>query len=76
MSITTKVGSYRPKLLLCLSAAFLTGCQTVAAPWPTAVAPAPSADAQLEAKVRSIVAGMTLEQKDAGCDGLTLECPL
>ena len=64
MSITTKAGAYRPKLLLCLSAAFLAGCQTVAAPWPTAVAPAPqSADAQLEAKVRSIVAGMTLEQK-------------
>lgn len=64
MSITTKAGAHRPKLLLCLSAAFLAGCQTVAAPWPAAIAPAPqSADVQLEAKVRSIVAGMTLEQK-------------
>ena len=53
----------RPKGLLCLAVALATSCTAVQAPWPSAVAPSVSPDAALEARVRSIVAGMTLEQK-------------
>ena len=63
MLTSTKARRGRTKLLLCLSAGLLASCQTVQAPWPTAVAPTSARDAQLEARVRSIVAGMTLEQK-------------
>ena len=40
----------------------LASCQAVPAPWPTHVA-AQSPGAAMEARIRSIVAGMTLEQK-------------
>jgi beta-glucosidase len=49
-----------PKALLCLSAALFAGTAT-AQSWPRVAPRAP--DPKLEAQVRSIVAGMTLEQK-------------
>ncbi|HKC01730.1 MAG TPA: glycoside hydrolase family 3 protein, partial [Sphingomicrobium sp.] len=48
-------------MLLCLAAAFLASAASAADPWPKRAAPTP--DASLDARVRSIVAGMTLEQK-------------
>jgi beta-glucosidase len=63
MTIVSKVRKHGPKVLLCLSATLLASCETVSAPWPSRVASASPADAALEARVRSIVAGMTLEQK-------------
>jgi beta-glucosidase len=63
MSGSSRVGRVRPTLMLCLSAGLLASCEAVQAPWPSAVAPAASPDAELEAQVRSIVGGMTLEQK-------------
>jgi len=62
MSVATKVRRNRIALSLCLSGALLAACQTAEAAWPVALAKAP-VDAALEARVRSIVAGMTLEQK-------------
>ncbi|HKC02366.1 MAG TPA: 1,4-beta-D-glucan glucohydrolase, partial [Sphingomicrobium sp.] len=53
--------SFHCKLLLGLSAAFLASAASAADPWPTRAAPTP--DAALDARVRAIVAGMTLEQK-------------
>src|SRR5258705_6370232 len=53
--------SFHCKLLLGLSAAFLASAASAADPWPKRAAPTP--DASLDARVRSIVAGMTLEQK-------------
>jgi beta-glucosidase len=55
-------GRVRPTAFLCLSAAFLATGTSAAQIWPKAPAPAASNPA-LEATVRSIVAGMTLEQK-------------
>jgi beta-glucosidase len=49
-----------PKVLLCLAAALFAGAAT-AQSWPRVAPRAP--DPKLEAQVRSIVAGMTLEQK-------------
>ena len=68
MTAVSTVRKHRPTLLLCLSVAALASCQTAAvAPPPLAEAPAPAAPvdpkAALEARVQSIVAGMTLEQK-------------
>ena len=54
-------GRSRPKVVLCLAAALLAPAASAAVTWPRAQAPAP--DAALDARVRSIVAGMTLEQK-------------
>jgi beta-glucosidase len=54
-------GRARPKVALCLAVAFLASAATAAEIWPRADVPAP--DAAVEARVRSIVAGMTLEQK-------------
>lgn len=54
-------GRPRPKLVLCLAATLLAPAAAAAVNWPRARAPAP--DAALDARVRSIVAGMTLEQK-------------
>lgn len=62
MSVTSKAGRARLKLLLCVSGALMIAGQAAQAAWP-APPPKASADAVLEAKVRSIVAGMTLEQK-------------
>ena len=68
MIVVSKVRKPRRTLLLCLSTMALASCQTVpVAPPPPAEAPAPPAPldpkAALEARVQSIVAGMTLEQK-------------
>jgi beta-glucosidase len=54
-------GRSRPKVVLCLAAALLSPGASAAVTWPRAAAPA--ADAALDARVRSIVAEMTLEQK-------------
>jgi len=54
-------GRSRPKVVLCLAATLLAPAAAAAVNWPRARAPAP--DAALDARVRSIVAGMTLEQK-------------
>ena len=61
MPVTATARSFGQKLLLCLSAALISACQPVA-PLRSAAPPA-AADAALEARVSSIVAGMTLEQK-------------
>jgi beta-glucosidase len=68
MTAVSTVRKHRPTLLLCLSVAALASCQTApVAPPPLAEAPAPAAPvdpkAALEARVQSIVSGMTLEQK-------------
>ena len=55
-------GRSRPKVALCVAAAFLVSGVVDAAIWPRAVASS-APDPALEARVRSIVAGMTLEQK-------------
>jgi beta-glucosidase len=61
MSAFKRVRSRRTKLLLCLSASLLATGSSAATVWPKAAVPA--TDAALEARIRSIVAGMTLEQK-------------
>lgn len=55
-------GRFRPKAALCLALAVLAPGTVAAATWPMGVIPA-SPDRALEARVRTIVAGMTLEQK-------------
>lgn len=55
-------GRVRPKALLCLAAAFLAPGAADGQIWPKASIPA-TRDRGVEARVRSIVAGMTLEQK-------------
>jgi beta-glucosidase len=62
MSVLTKAGRARSRLFLCLASALLASCQTAQAVWPARPVPA-ATDPALEARVRSIVAGMTLEQK-------------
>ena len=52
----------RAKVLLCLAGALLVSTPLAAEIWQKPV-PAAAPDAALEARVRSIVAGMTLEQK-------------
>ena len=54
-------GRLRPRVILCLAATFLTPAATGAENWPRAAAPAPRPS--LDARARSIVAKMTLEQK-------------
>lgn len=63
MSVVSKGRCARHKLLLCLSAALLTSCQTMPVTWPVAQIGATPADAALDSRVRSIVSAMTLEQK-------------
>ena len=67
MSAFSKVRKHRRTLLLGLSASLLAACQTAQTAqsiWPAAaVPPATAADAAIDARVQSIVAGMTLEQK-------------
>jgi len=58
----TKAGRARSRLFLCLASGLLASCQTAQSDWPARPVTA-VADPALEAKVRSIVAGMTLEQK-------------
>jgi beta-glucosidase len=61
MRSLTRVRPGRPKLLLCLAASLLATGSTAATVWPKAAALIP--DPALETRVRSIVDGMTLEQK-------------
>ena len=64
MAKAFEVRRRRSLFLLCLASASLASCQAVPAPWPTAVAPrAVPGEAAMEARIRAIVAGMTLEQK-------------
>jgi len=60
MCETKRVTLLPPKLFVCLAAALLAGAAS-AQTWPRVTPPAPNP--KLEAQVRSIVAGMTLEQK-------------
>lgn len=60
--MTMTSGSLRAAACLCLAAAFLVPGPSAAQTWPRAVAAA-QGDPALDARVRSIVAGMTLEQK-------------
>lgn len=55
-------GRARPRVILCLAAALAVSGAAAAATWPRAIHSQP-ADGALEARVHSIVAGMTLEQK-------------
>lgn len=55
-------GLLRPKAFLCLAATLLASGAAAAEIWPRAEIPS-KPDAALEARVHSIVAGMTLEQK-------------
>jgi len=55
-------GCFRPGVILCAAAGFLASASSSAQIWPRPAITA-SPDAALEARVRSIVAGMTLEQK-------------
>lgn len=57
-----KTGRVRSSLLLCVAAGLLLPAAAAPAQWATAVAPSQT-DPALEARVRAIVAGMTLEQK-------------
>ena len=63
MSVASKVRRHRSALSLCLAATMLAACQTAQAGWPAAAIPANASDAAIDAQVRSIVVGMTLEQK-------------
>jgi len=60
--MTAFAGHIRPTAFLCLGAAFLGSAATATEIWPHAAIPAQD-DRALETRVRSIVAGMTLEQK-------------
>jgi beta-glucosidase len=55
-------GRVRPRIFLCVAAALFASGATAASTWPRATIQA-APDPALEARVRSIVAGMTLEQK-------------
>lgn len=55
-------GRFWPGVMLCVASAVLAPGPTAAGTWPRTVVPA-APNAALEARVRSIVAGMTLEQK-------------
>jgi len=59
MPALTKAGRAQARVLLCAVATLLGACQTT---WPTTRVKV-ARDAAIEARVREIVAGMTLEQK-------------
>ena len=61
MFMLLRVRPVRPKFFLCLVSAFLAVGASAAEPWPKRAAPTP--DPALDARVRAIVASMTLEQK-------------
>ena len=62
--IKLRDGRLERSVLIAALGTALVSCQGVPAPWPTAVAPRPvTAEAAMEARIRPIVAGMTLEQK-------------
>jgi beta-glucosidase len=58
---TAIAGRFRPMAVLCLAAAIAATGATAAQVWPRAQVPA--TNPALDARVRAIVAGMTLEQK-------------
>jgi beta-glucosidase len=60
--MTALAGRTRRRIFLCLAAGLLASGASAAVIWPKAAVTA-SPDAALEARVRSIVAAMTLEQK-------------
>ncbi|HJP68093.1 MAG TPA: glycoside hydrolase family 3 protein [Sphingomicrobium sp.] len=60
--MTAYAGRARPKALLCLGATLLTTSAAAAEVWPRAVGPS-APDRAIDARVRSIVATMTLQQK-------------
>jgi len=60
--MATLGGRLRPRVFLCLAASVAASSATAAVTWPRAASSSPL-DAALEFRVRSIVAGMTLEQK-------------
>src|SRR3954464_8623686 len=62
LDLTKAVGA-RPRLILCALTMLLASCQAVPAIWPRAAVPVAPSDAAIDARARSIVAGMTLEQK-------------
>jgi beta-glucosidase len=62
MDVMKAVRRSRPKLLLCLAGGLLVSAPLAAEIWQKPV-PAVAPDEALEARIRSIVAGMTLEQK-------------
>jgi len=62
MDMLKQVRRSRPKALLCLTGALFVSAPLGAEIWQKPV-PAVASDAALEARVQSIVAGMTLEQK-------------
>jgi beta-glucosidase len=62
MFASAKAGRVRSGLLLCLASALLASCQTAQSVWPARPASAVT-DPTFDARVRAIVAGMTLEQK-------------
>ena len=59
MPALTKAGRAQARVLLCAVATLVGACQTT---WPTTRVKV-ARDAAIEARVREIVAGMTLEQK-------------
>jgi beta-glucosidase len=61
--MTALAGRVRPRVFLCLAAALVASCQTVPTAEPVAAVPTAAPDASTEARIRAIVAGMTLEQK-------------
>jgi beta-glucosidase len=63
MPVWVKAGRTRSRLILCAAASLVASCQTAPAIWPRAAVPALASSAALDARARSIVAGMTLEQK-------------
>src|SRR5882757_2301045 len=62
MDVLKAVRRSRPKVFLCLASALLVSTPVAAEIWQKP-APTVAPDASLEARVRTIVAGMTLEQK-------------
>jgi len=60
--MTALAGRVRRRVFLCLAASLFASGATAAETWPRAATPA-APNAALDARVRSIVAGMTLEQK-------------
>src|SRR3989337_2831219 len=63
MTVALKARIAPSVILLCLGAASLASCQTAPVTWPVAQIPAAPGDTAIDARVRSIVSGMTLEQK-------------
>jgi beta-glucosidase len=60
--MTAVAGGVRPRVFLCLAAALFASGATAAETWPRAATPA-APNAALEARLHSIIASMTLEQK-------------